>query len=82
MNRSYVRGHLFNTLLLAGTHLLAGDIDQACTVGHDALDLAETVSSGRATAQLGRLVHELQPWQSDRRVKELTDHAHTITTHA
>jgi transcriptional regulator with XRE-family HTH domain/tetratricopeptide (TPR) repeat protein len=79
MNRSYVRGQLFNTLLLAGTHVLAGDVDQACTVGHDALDLAETVSSGRVTAQLGRLMHELRPWQSDRRVKELTEHGKAVT---
>lgn len=82
MNSGYVRGRLFNQLLLAGSHVLARDIDQACTVGHQALDLAEQVSSARAIAYIDRLRRDLKPWHADARVKAFTEHARLVTAQA
>jgi transcriptional regulator with XRE-family HTH domain len=79
MTDGYQRGRLFNQLLLAGSHVLARDVDQACTVGHQALDLAERMSSARAVTYLDRLVRDLKPWRADARVKELAEHARLVT---
>lgn len=79
MHPGYVRGRLFNTLLLAGVHVHDRQIDQACAVGHRALDLANTVSSGRAVAQVDNLIYDLQPWRAQPAVKELTERAKLVT---
>jgi hypothetical protein len=80
MNTGYVRGRLFNQLLLAGSHVLARDVGQACTVGHQALDLAEQMSSARAITYIDRLVRDLKPWRTDARVKEFTERARLVTS--
>jgi len=51
---------------------------QACTVGHEALDLASSMSSARAVAYMDRLVRDLGHWRGDRRVKEFTERARTV----
>lgn len=79
MTDGYQRGRLFNQLLLAGSHVLARDVDQACTVGHQALDLAEQMSSARAVTYIDRLVRDLKPWRTDARVKELAERARLVT---
>lgn len=55
----------------ATAHLDAGDIDQACTVGHHALDRASTVESTRPTAALRELAIRLS-----------TEHANHRSVHA
>jgi len=77
MSPGYVRGRLFNTLLLAGTHALKpkADVDQACAIGHEALDLASTVSSARAVTYIDGLVRQLRPWRSVPKVKEFIERA-------
>lgn len=57
----------------------ARDVDQACSVGHQALDLAEQMSSARAVTYIDRLVRDLKPWRTDARVKELSEHARLVT---
>lgn len=82
MNTGYVRGRLFNQLLLASSHVLAHDVDQSCTVGNQALDLAEQISSARAVTYIDRLVRELNPWRTDARVKEFSERARLVTAQA
>ena len=79
MTPDYVRGRLFNTVLLAQAYLLYKDIEQACVVGHQALDLAETVSSARATTQISSLLGDLAPWRSEPTVKNLTERAALVS---
>lgn len=75
MRPGYVRGRLFNTVLLAGAHILERKIDEACVVGHQALDLASKLSSARATVQIDALVRDLQPWRSHGAVRGLSERA-------
>lgn len=82
MNSAYVRGRLFNQLLLAGGHVMAQDVDEACSVGHQALDLMEHVSSARAITYVDRFIGELKPWHTDVRVKEFTERARQVTAQA
>jgi hypothetical protein len=56
-------------------HALGRQVDQACATGHDALDLAEQMSSARAVAHGERLLDDLKPWRHDPMVKDLTDRA-------
>lgn len=78
MSPGFVRGRLFNNVLLAGAHVLKEDIDQACAVGHEALDLAGEVSSARAITYIGGLRQQLRPWRTDQRVKEFEDRAKIV----
>src|SRR5262249_32969740 len=80
MNNGYIRGRLFNTLLLASSCALGprADVDQACAIGHEALDLAGSVSSARAITYIDRLVRQLRPWGSDQKVKELEERAKSV----
>ncbi|WP_051366936.1 helix-turn-helix domain-containing protein [Hamadaea tsunoensis] len=79
MRPGYIRGQAFNELLLAGAHAQAGDVDQACAVGHRALDLASGMSSVRVIHNIDRLLRELRPWRTDRRVKALAERAAAAT---
>jgi Helix-turn-helix domain len=78
MNAGYQRGRLFNQLLLARAHALARQVDQACAAGHDALDLAEQMSSARAVAHVERLLGDLMPWRHEPMVKGLTERARLV----
>jgi hypothetical protein len=79
MDNSYLRGRLFNQLLLASSYVLKADIEQACAVGMRALDIAEDVSSARALVFTTRLVDDLRPWRSKREVKDLTERARLLS---
>ncbi len=43
----YVRGRTFNVVLLANAHLQQQDLDKACAIGNQALDLASGLQSAR-----------------------------------
>ncbi|MGH3868383.1 MAG: hypothetical protein ACRDQ4_20130 [Pseudonocardiaceae bacterium] len=58
---------------LAGAHAIAGDIDTAITVGHQALDAVTAVRSPRAHARLHRLRTVLEPCHTSPGVAELRD---------
>jgi transcriptional regulator with XRE-family HTH domain len=62
MDNSYVRGRAFNLALLATTHAQAGDIEEACAIGTQALDLTRGIRSARAIGYLRDLLHELEPF--------------------
>jgi hypothetical protein len=59
MDGSYVRGKMFNLALLATAQAQSGDIEEACRVGTDALDMAVALQSSRAIGYINRLRREL-----------------------
>ncbi|MGW1504728.1 hypothetical protein ACWCQW_40700 [Streptomyces mirabilis] len=52
MSGSHVRSDFFATMVLADAHLRAGDIEEACRVALDALDLGEQLKSARCVSYL------------------------------
>jgi hypothetical protein len=61
MDGTYVRGMLFNTVLLAALEAQAGDVDQAVATGRRALVLADGMKSVRVAQYLDRLREDLAP---------------------
>ena len=60
MDNSYVRGRAFNLALLATAHAQAGDVEQACSVGAEAVNLTAQLESARARQYIRGLRHELR----------------------
>jgi transcriptional regulator with XRE-family HTH domain len=58
---------------LAGAHALAGDLDTAITIGHQAVDAVTMVHSPRAYDRLHRLHTVLEPLHTSPGVAELRD---------
>ena len=52
MSGSHVRSDFFATMVLADAHLRAGDVEEACRVALDALDLGEQLKSARCVSYL------------------------------
>ena len=64
MNNAYVRGRAFNLALLATTHAQAGEVDEACTVGTEAVELVNGLQSVRAHEYIRVLRRELVPYET------------------
>jgi transcriptional regulator with XRE-family HTH domain len=75
----YARPRALDLPALAGAHALAGDIDTAVTVGHQAVDAVTAVSSPRAHDRLRVLDTVLAPLHDSAGVAELRGHLATIT---
>jgi hypothetical protein len=58
---------------LSGAHALAGDLDTAVSVGHQAVDAVTSVHSPRAYGRLHRLYTVLEPVHTSPGVAELCD---------
>jgi ATP/maltotriose-dependent transcriptional regulator MalT len=56
---------------LATAHVRQGNIDEACRIGADALQLAERQQVITNLQQVRRLRLDLQPWHDTRAVREL-----------
>ncbi|RBM16847.1 hypothetical protein DEH69_16060 [Streptomyces sp. PT12] len=52
MSGSHIRSDFFATMVLADAHLRAGDVEEACRVALDALDLGEQLKSARCVSYL------------------------------
>ncbi|MGB6165397.1 MAG: helix-turn-helix domain-containing protein [Pseudonocardiaceae bacterium] len=65
---------------LAGAHALAGDIDTAVSVGHQAVDAVTAVSSPRTHDRLHQLRTVLQPCHTSPGVAELRERLTTTAT--
>ena len=61
MSGSHVRSDFFVSIVLADAHLRAGDVDEACRVALDALDLGEQLRSGRCVSYLRDFRTALKP---------------------
>jgi hypothetical protein len=70
---SYTRDRAIYHLRLARTQLALGDVEQACELTTDALDLARRGSSSRSTWEIREFRRELEPFRRDPRVKELNE---------
>jgi hypothetical protein len=64
MDNSYVRGRAFNLVLLATAHAQAGDVEQACCVGDEAVSLVQELQSVRANEYVRSLQRELEGYRS------------------
>ena len=62
MDNSYVRGRAFNLALLATSHAQAGDVEEACHAGDEAIGLVQELNSVRAMEYLRELRGELRPY--------------------
>lgn len=56
-----VRSRAFSQLTLAGVYLAQGDLDSACSLGDQVLDVIPTLDSSRVAGQLRRFGGDLQP---------------------
>jgi tetratricopeptide (TPR) repeat protein len=59
MSGSHVRSDFFATMVLADAHLRAGDVEEACRVALDALDLGEQLKSARCISYLAEFRRHL-----------------------
>ncbi len=75
VGRDKVRRLAIDATLLASTWLRSGDIDQACSVGRDAVDYAARTSSGRCVQGVTDLLVALHSRAGHALVGELQDYA-------
>ncbi|MFD8540960.1 hypothetical protein [Streptomyces rubrogriseus] len=59
MSGSHVRSDFFATMVLADAHLRAGEVEEACRVALDALDLGEQLKSARCVSYLAEFRRNL-----------------------
>jgi ATP/maltotriose-dependent transcriptional regulator MalT len=75
MSGSHVRSDFFVTMVLADAHLRAGDVEEACRVTLDALDLGEQLRSARAVSYLAEFRQGLAHRGSGRAARDLAEQA-------
>lgn len=78
MDGTYVRGMLFNTVLLAALEAQAGEVEQACATGQRALVLADGMKSARVAQYLDRLRDDLAPYGSHPDVQTFAEDARRV----
>ncbi|MGC5364028.1 helix-turn-helix domain-containing protein [Streptomyces sp. DT24] len=66
---------------LAKCHLLGGEVERACQVGHDALALSRTIGSARITERLSELDSALTPYGRLPYVQEFKELFRLVTAH-
>ncbi|MFJ2636020.1 hypothetical protein ACIO6U_29275 [Streptomyces sp. NPDC087422] len=75
MSGSHVRSDFFVTMVLTDAHLRAGDVEEACRVALDALDLGEQLRSARCVSYLREFRAALTPHGTTTAVRELHEQA-------
>ncbi|MFG2353740.1 hypothetical protein [Streptomyces sp. NPDC048521] len=73
MSGTHVRSDFFATMVLADAHLRAGDVEEACRVALDALDLGEQLKSARCVSYLAEFRQGLAAVGSSADVKAFTE---------
>ncbi|MBD0688386.1 helix-turn-helix domain-containing protein [Streptomyces sp. CBMA123] len=73
VGRDRVRRRAIDATLMASTWLRSGDIEQACTVGFEAVGYAARTSSGRCVDRVARLLTDLAPYAEQRAVADLDE---------
>ncbi|MEU5955492.1 hypothetical protein [Streptomyces sp. NPDC047525] len=71
MSGSHVRSDFFATMVLADAHLRAGDVEEACRVALDALDLGEQLKSARCVSYLAEFRRDLERVDGGATVRDL-----------
>lgn len=79
MDGRYLRGRMFNTALLATVHAEKGEVEEACALGIQAVDMAAQMSSRRAVEYLGDLRARLRRYGDAAEVRVFEERARTGT---
>lgn len=79
MTQGYTRGKAFNLILLADIHTKQHEIEEACKVGHQALDLAIGVKSERARHRMHDLYRHLTPHRGSTPVRTFAERYRELT---
>jgi len=74
----FVRSHGLRLVVSAMAEAEAGDLDAAVSAGERAVDVAGRISSHRSREYVVELLRRLEPYQGERRVKELTERARLV----
>lgn len=74
LDPSRVRRRAIDTALHAATLARTGDVEQACAVGHDAVDYAARTASFRSMHRIALMMAELQPHATLAAVRDVTDY--------
>ena len=74
----YVRGRAFNTVLLANAHLQQKDIDEACAVGAQALELGTGLQSARTIRYIRDLRRRMSKFSKEPVVADFQSRAHEL----
>lgn len=77
MSNGQSRSKLFAQIRLASVRFLAGEAEQACDDGEQALRLAERVTSARIQVRLRELLADAEPYAKVPRVAEFRDRLRT-----
>jgi hypothetical protein len=70
MSDGYARGRVFNLALLASLRADQGEVESACAVGSEAVELASEIRSMRTGVYLAELRRRLQPYADTAAVRE------------
>ncbi|MFE2737346.1 hypothetical protein [Streptomyces sp. NPDC059349] len=73
MSGNHVRSDFFATMVLADAHLRAGDVEEACRVALDALDLGEQLKSARCVSYLTEFRQSLTAARDSTHVHAFTE---------
>jgi hypothetical protein len=74
----YVRGRTFNVVLLADAHLQQQNLDEACAVGNQALDLASGLQSARTIKYIRDFRRRVAKFKRDPLVSDFQERAHKM----
>jgi len=80
LGEGQTRNRLFSQIRLAAARFLAGEPEQACDDGHQALALAEHVTSAMIRTRLRELLADSKPYADMPRVIEFGDRLRTTIT--
>ncbi|MGA5817340.1 MFS transporter [Kitasatospora sp. NPDC094028] len=74
----YVRSHGLRLVVSAMAEAEAGDLDAAVAAGERAVEVAGRISSQRSREYVVEMLRRLEPFQGERRVRELTERARAV----
>ena len=74
----YTRGKTFNVVLLANAHLQQLNLDEACAVGQQALDLSSGLQSARTVKYIRDLRRGMNKFNKEPVIGEFQSRAHEL----
>ncbi|MFF1512267.1 MFS transporter [Streptomyces sp. NPDC058326] len=74
----FVRSHGLRLVVSAVAELESGNLDAACAAGTRAVEVAGRISSARTTEYVRDLLHRLEPYGDEPRVRELRERARPL----
>ena len=74
----YIRGKVFNVVLLANAYLQQQNLDEMCSVGQQALDLSSGLQSARTVRYIRDLRRRMSKFSNVPVVSEFQSRAHEL----